>query len=185
MKNYIAMLVTTTFFSGFFLGKVIGKTGAGGGLMGSLVTFCMQFIFIWFAFSVWSNVVLIILSLFFGLWYITQAEAYIVSRWGPQRRHTGEVVTEDLNVTNIDEVHGQAIAGLPVFLLPVTGYQEQIFLLILALIFFRLFDVRKPWPIRVVEKNLPGSAGIMFDDSVAGIFAASMACISWGSYTLW
>ena len=37
---------------------------------------------------------------------------------------------------------------------------------------FRLFDIWKPWPINLLDKNLHGGLGIMLDDVVAGIFAA-------------
>ena len=37
---------------------------------------------------------------------------------------------------------------------------------------FRFFDILKPFPIRQVERKLPGGLGVMADDLVAGIFAA-------------
>lgn len=37
---------------------------------------------------------------------------------------------------------------------------------------FRVFDIAKPWPIRWVDQKLHGGFGIMFDDVLAGIFAA-------------
>lgn len=36
---------------------------------------------------------------------------------------------------------------------------------------FRLFDILKPWPIRVVDKRVAGGFGIMFDDVLAGVYA--------------
>ena len=44
--------------------------------------------------------------------------------------------------------------------------------IILGFIFFRLFDIWKPWPIRVLDKNVHGGVGIMVDDILAGIYAA-------------
>ena len=38
---------------------------------------------------------------------------------------------------------------------------------------FRLFDIVKPWPIRELDHSIPGGAGIMLDDVVAGLFAAA------------
>ncbi|MGB0494822.1 MAG: phosphatidylglycerophosphatase A [Kangiellaceae bacterium] len=46
---------------------------------------------------------------------------------------------------------------------------------ILGFVFFRLFDILKPWPIRWLDKNVDGGLGIMLDDIVAGIF--SLACM--------
>ncbi len=42
----------------------------------------------------------------------------------------------------------------------------------LGFLLFRLFDIAKPWPIRRFER-LPGGWGIMADDLVAGLFAAT------------
>lgn len=68
----------------------------------------------------------------------------------------------------IDEVIGQWIALLPVFLL--TGINWGLILLAFAL--FRLFDITKPWPISHFDKNVKGATGVMMDDIIAGIFAA-------------
>ena len=40
-----------------------------------------------------------------------------------------------------------------------------------AFVLFRLFDIFKPPPIRWIEKTVPGGAGIMLDDVMAGICA--------------
>ena len=37
---------------------------------------------------------------------------------------------------------------------------------------FRLFDIWKPWPIRVIDERVEGGLGIMLDDVLAGIMAA-------------
>ncbi len=44
--------------------------------------------------------------------------------------------------------------------------------IILGFIFFRFFDIWKPWPIRWIDKEVHGGAGIMLDDVLAGIMAA-------------
>ena len=36
---------------------------------------------------------------------------------------------------------------------------------------FRLFDIWKPWPISLLDKQVEGGLGIMLDDIVAGIYA--------------
>lgn len=43
---------------------------------------------------------------------------------------------------------------------------------ILGFVWFRVFDIAKPWPIRRLER-LPGGWGIMADDLLAGVFAAA------------
>jgi phosphatidylglycerophosphatase A len=48
--------------------------------------------------------------------------------------------------------------------------------LLLGLLLFRLFDIFKPPPIRRIEK-LPGGAGIVLDDMMAGVYAAAVLFI--------
>lgn len=44
--------------------------------------------------------------------------------------------------------------------------------LLAGFLLFRFFDILKPWPIRVLDRNIKGGIGIMLDDVLAGIFAA-------------
>ena len=60
-------------------------------------------------------------------------------------------------------------AGLQMTLLALLT--PKITLLILAFLFFRLFDITKPQPVAWLEK-LPGALGVMADDLMAGIYAA-------------
>ncbi len=74
-----------------------------------------------------------------------------------------------------DEVAGQMIACIPLFILPpslnlVSG-------LGMAFVLFRLFDIAKPWPIRYVDKHVDGGFGIMLDDVLAGFAAAGVMVI--------
>ncbi len=63
----------------------------------------------------------------------------------------------------IDEVAGQMVAllGLPFNFPFVLG----------GFVAFRFFDIVKPFPIRWLEKRLPGGIGIVADDIVAGLMA--------------
>ncbi len=40
-----------------------------------------------------------------------------------------------------------------------------------ACVFFRLFDIVKPYPIRAIEQRFPGGWGITLDDVLAGLYA--------------
>lgn len=42
---------------------------------------------------------------------------------------------------------------------------------LVGFLLFRLFDILKPWPIRVLDRDLHGGLGIMLDDLVAGLMA--------------
>jgi len=48
---------------------------------------------------------------------------------------------------------------------------------ILAFALFRVFDIVKPWPIRDLDHRLRGGAGIMLDDLVAALYAASLLAL--------
>ena len=41
-------------------------------------------------------------------------------------------------------------------------------------VLFRLFDIAKPWPIRLLDRSIGGGFGIMVDDLLAGILAAAV-----------
>ena len=64
----------------------------------------------------------------------------------------------------VDEVAGIFIALIPAGLDPLS--------VLLAVIFFRFFDILKPWPVSWLDKNLPGAEGVMLDDMMAGVYAA-------------
>jgi phosphatidylglycerophosphatase A len=63
----------------------------------------------------------------------------------------------------VDEIAGMVVTliGLPFNMATaVTGF-----------ILFRILDILKPFPIRVLDQRLPGGLGIVADDVVAGIFS--------------
>ena len=86
----------------------------------------------------------------------------------PAMLSAGIVATDtgrkDPQIVVIDEVLGQwlTLAGA-------TRFSPLTFVLAFAL--FRLFDIRKPPPIRRIER-IPGGAGIVLDDIMAGVYAA-------------
>lgn len=43
--------------------------------------------------------------------------------------------------------------------------------IIVGFLLFRLFDIWKPWPIRVIDHKVEGGLGIMLDDLLAGAYA--------------
>ena len=50
--------------------------------------------------------------------------------------------------------------------------------IVLGFVLFRLFDIWKPWPIKLIDRQVDGGLGIMLDDIIAGIFAlAVLYCI--------
>lgn len=63
-----------------------------------------------------------------------------------------------------DEVAGFLIT---MWFVPFSGLS-----VVLGFLFFRLFDIVKPWPIKWLDQYVEGGKGIMIDDIVAGVFAA-------------
>lgn len=47
-----------------------------------------------------------------------------------------------------------------------------------AVVLFRAFDIVKPWPIRWLDRRVPGGTGIMLDDVVAAIYAAALLALA-------
>ena len=54
--------------------------------------------------------------------------------------------------------------------------------ILLGFVLFRIFDIWKPWPIRLLDKQLEGGFGVMADDLLAAIF--SLTIIQIIAYTL-
>jgi len=74
-----------------------------------------------------------------------------------------------------DEVVGLLVTCIP--LLPALqtangGWLWQAVWAFAAFMLFRLFDIWKPWPIRVLDRRVEGGFGIMVDDLVAAFYAA-------------
>jgi phosphatidylglycerophosphatase A len=50
-----------------------------------------------------------------------------------------------------------------------------------AFLLFRLFDIAKPWPIRVIERRVAGGLGVMLDDVMAALYAVLLLLIAEGA----
>jgi phosphatidylglycerophosphatase A len=105
-----------------------------------------------------AELVLIALVTVVGIWAASQTERL------SGRKDPGKVV--------IDEVAGQLIALLPVPFLNAGWWS-----IVAAFLFFRLFDIVKPYPARRLER-LHAGFGIMCDDLVAGVYAAAATLIT-------
>jgi len=74
----------------------------------------------------------------------------------------------------IDEVAGQCLTLVVVPLAPLPY--------LVGFVLFRFFDIAKPFPLRWLERKLPGGYGIMLDDTGAAIYAIIVYLI--GSHLL-
>ena len=78
----------------------------------------------------------------------------------------------------IDEFIGQAIPILTVY-----GFLQSddvgYFLVytLIAFILFRFFDIVKPYPINVIDRNMKNGFGVVLDDVIAGIYSSLILLI--------
>jgi len=86
-------------------------------------------------------------------------------------RHWGR---KDPQVFVFDEFIGLCLSTAPVFIF--FPRLDPLVSGIIPLVFFRIFDVAKPTPVDRCEA-LPGGWGIMFDDIIAGVYAAAASVL--------
>ena len=87
--------------------------------------------------------------------------------------------SDDLNVHDHGGIVWDEWIGLWItYLMLPTGIEW----IIIGFIFFRFFDIIKPWPIKWLDQKVDGGFGIMIDDVLAGIFA--LACVQGLAYFL-
>lgn len=79
--------------------------------------------------------------------------------------HEAEKVlqTKDPGCIVIDEIAGM--------ILTLIGLPFNMMTIILGFAMFRGLDIWKPYPIRFLEKKLPGGVGVVMDDVAAGILS--------------
>lgn len=85
-----------------------------------------------------------------------------------------DLVNKDHKSIIVDELAGIWLAMIPVIYIASSQYERTLYA-VLTLIFFRLFDILKPYPISYVDKNFKDGFGIVLDDLIAGIFAGILA----------
>ena len=84
--------------------------------------------------------------------------------------YTYSLPEKDRSEIVIDEVIGQSIALLPLLFFSETT-SPDFFMCTISLLFFRFFDIVKPYPINKFDK-MNNTFGVIFDDILAGIFSA-------------
>ena len=117
---------------------------------GTVGTFVGVFVYLLFSsFSPFLYGLTTTAAFFLGLWAAERAELIFAKKDSPK------IV--------IDECVGYlvAMAFFPYTLSAVVG----------GFLFFRLFDIIKPFPAGLVDRSVGGGAGIMLDDVIAGIYA--------------
>lgn len=131
---------------------VAGLAPKAPGTWGTALACCLA-PFVFLPFNFWARLAILCALFILGALAATQAEKIL------NKKDPGEVV--------IDELVGVWLAMLP--------FKSSLWLLLGAFIFFRIFDIAKPWPVKASENWLPDGYGIMIDDVLAGIYA--MLCL--------
>ena len=137
----------------------IGTIRFAPGTITSLITTVLLFsLFHILNFS--NNVILLLLILVFLYSFYAIAE-YIKEN---ENKDPKEVV--------IDEVIGQSI---PIYLFEIAhgsekNFQEAILFYIYIFVLFRFFDIKKPFPVNILDKKFKNSFGVIFDDVIAGFY---------------
>ena len=137
-------LIFLTFF-------MIGKIKYAPGTFASVFS-CILFFLLTYIFSFAS--ILIIITLFFIYSFIAINNSF------------EEFNSDDPQEIVIDEVLGQMLTLLAIPIYETLYPLPVLYYYISALIFFRIFDILKPYPINFVDNNVKGPLGIMFDDII-------------------
>ena len=135
--------LNTIFVSVFGIGFIPIASGTFGSLAGILIGYFLYFIN--------YNLFFIIIPILF-IFGVIASNKY--------QKHTGE---KDSSVIVIDEVVGQLIAMMFVM--------DNVILVFVSFIIFRIFDICKPWPASYADTKMSGGLGVMLDDVFAGIYA--------------
>ena len=149
----LARLIVTFFF--------IGNAKIAPGSIASLVTVCLFYLFA-------QHLVFYSFTIIISLTTILSFCAIPI--------YTAEFVNKDKSEIVIDEVIGQSIALLPLLLF--TDYTSiALYMCLISLLFFRFFDIVKPYPINKFDK-MNSTFGIIFDDILAGVFSALLLTLT-------
>jgi phosphatidylglycerophosphatase A len=106
---------------------------------------------------------LLVLSLFSQAVLIVAAEAAIVLGCIASDAAERELGVRDPGEIVIDELAGYLVALI--------GHPVVVKTAVLAFLFFRLYDIWKPWPLRLLQDRLEGGLAVMADDVGAGVYA--------------
>ena len=64
------------------------------------------------------------------------------------------------------------------FLITMLAVPPTLVNIVCGFILFRIFDIIKPWPIKVIDRSVDGGFGIMVDDVLAGFAACALLHLS-------
>ena len=133
----------------------IGMVPIAPGTFGSIAAWLI-FVYLSHFISMINMIILTILLCILSIWICNQASKNLKNK--------------DHKSIVIDEFVGIWIALLPVLFVANSQFERTVYALA-ALIFFRLFDILKPFPISYFDKNYKNGFGIVIDDVISGLIA--------------
>jgi phosphatidylglycerophosphatase A len=93
--------------------------------------------------------------------------------------YCAEAAETELEKTDPGEVVIDELIG---FLITMFGFPLTPATMVLGVVSFRLFDIWKPWPVRMFQDKLKGGIAIVMDDVAAGILAHALV---WAGLKMW
>lgn len=97
------------------------------------------------------------------MWMGGLLAAFLLLSWAACAAAARTLGREDPPEVVVDELAGYLVT---MFALPADGFS-----LFMGFVWFRVFDIWKPWPIRWADARVPGGLGILLDDLLAGLAA--------------
>ena len=141
MINILVKFLVT----GFYSGKIKYMPGTFGTLVGVLI---FQIISLN---SFLNNIFLLLILFFLSLLLLNYSYKKLI------------FLNKDDKSIVIDEIFG--------YLIFMIFFENNTTNLLVGFILFRFFDILKPFPISLIDKNIKNSFGVMFDDVIAALFS--------------
>ncbi len=141
----------------------LGNAKKAPGTVASLVT-CLVYIFLYYL-----NIKAIILL--FLLIIISVYSIILIDK------HINKFKNKDPKEIVIDEFIGQSIPMLFIYHVAQKDWfivrldSEDFFVILIAFLSFRFFDIKKLYPIGIIDKKMKNGIGVVLDDVVAGIYS--------------
>ena len=146
MKKQLSFIISTLFYIGYF--------PKAPGTVGSFVSLFLVAL-INFYFGIIGLLSLIIISFVLAMFSVAEILKY---------------TKHDPSFIVIDELIGQAVTFI--FVSNFLINNSNLLIYVLGFIFFRLFDILKPFPVSYADKKIRNAFGVILDDVLAGIYAS-------------
>ena len=160
MMNKIGMLILTMFGLGYATLELGKFKISVPGTVASFAT-CLFYFMLFFYFSnVIKIEILVVIFIIILIYSITLID-----------KLSKNFESKDPKEIVIDEFIGQSIPLLALWEYNRSNNEEYLTNFFLVFIFFRIFDITKPFPINIIDKKMKNGLGVVMDDVVAGIYS--------------